>query len=66
MPIYEYECPKCGHRQEELSSVADRFDGPDCNECIKSGRASMTKLATSTPAWPVMNPAVPVKKPHNM
>jgi len=31
MPIYEYECPKCGHIQEEL--ILTENDIPKCVEC---------------------------------
>ncbi|MCX5832702.1 MAG: zinc ribbon domain-containing protein [Deltaproteobacteria bacterium] len=34
MPIYEYECTKCGKRYEHLhASEATRDDAPDCPEC---------------------------------
>lgn len=61
MPLYEYKCEKCEHLQEELNSVAGRFDGPDCTKCM-----GFCRLTISTPADPVLNPARPVHKPQNM
>jgi putative FmdB family regulatory protein len=36
MPIYEYECPGCGHVVEELRSIecrGNRAEGGDVMEC---------------------------------
>lgn len=33
MPIYEYCCPKCGERFEELETVADRKKPHTCPAC---------------------------------
>jgi putative FmdB family regulatory protein len=33
MPIYEYECTKCGARFELIRSIADRDNGVQCPEC---------------------------------
>ncbi|MFQ5792033.1 MAG: FmdB family zinc ribbon protein [Acidobacteriota bacterium] len=35
MPIYEYECSRCGHRFEMLQKVAE----PPLQECVKCGGA---------------------------
>jgi len=34
MPIYEYECKACGHRQEAIQKMSDDplVDCPSCNE----------------------------------
>ena len=32
MPIYEYECTKCGHRFEKIQKISARRVGP-CPEC---------------------------------
>lgn len=32
MPLYEYECAKCGHRAEVIQRVGDGPIGP-CSEC---------------------------------
>jgi putative FmdB family regulatory protein len=33
MPIYEYECTKCGERFELRRSIADRDADVECPEC---------------------------------
>lgn len=30
MPLYDYECPKCGALTEEVRSIANCNDGPAC------------------------------------
>lgn len=35
MPIYEYECEKCGHRFEKIR----KFSDPPLDECPKCGSA---------------------------
>lgn len=34
MPIYEYECKACGHRQEAIQKMSDDplVDCPECNK----------------------------------
>ncbi len=62
MPLYTYQCEaESKHQQDELSSIAGRHDAPDCKKC-----GAETRLAVAAPAHPVMNPAVPVRKPYNM
>ena len=43
MPIYEYECEKCGHRLEAIQKFSDAplSDCPECNE------AALKKLVSS-------------------
>lgn len=36
MPIYEFECPACGHRFERLQKLSDP-DPTDCPECKGTG-----------------------------
>ena len=36
MPLYEYACPVCGERTEEMRSVSARADGPECPTCAES------------------------------
>ena len=36
MPIYEFECPACGHRFERLQKLSDA-DPTECPECQGSG-----------------------------
>lgn len=33
MPLYEYQCPACGHRFEVLQRLGERGDGLACPEC---------------------------------
>ncbi|MDY6917374.1 MAG: zinc ribbon domain-containing protein [Chloroflexota bacterium] len=33
MPIYEYECPKCGERFEQRRSIADCDSQAECPKC---------------------------------
>jgi len=63
MPIYSYHCSdvNCDTITIDIKSVAGRHDSPDCESC-----GSETRLEMSAPAHPVMNPARPVHKPHNM
>ncbi len=44
MPLYEYACPHCGNRFEELMRVND--PAPACPKCGKTG----AKRAVSAPA----------------
>lgn len=41
MPIYEYECPGCNHRQEILQSLRQDADGLSCSVC---GGSELRKL----------------------
>ena len=68
MPLYTYRCEKCDTETEGLNSVAGRFDGPDCQamNSLDQVCGGFCRLAISAPAHPVMNPARPVHKPHNM
>ncbi|MDY6893618.1 MAG: zinc ribbon domain-containing protein [Chloroflexota bacterium] len=34
MPIYEYECPKCGNRFELRRSMSDSDDEVKCPSCM--------------------------------
>ena len=36
MPIYEFECPACGHRFERLQKLSDA-DPTECPECQGNG-----------------------------
>lgn len=43
MPIYEYQCAKCGHKLEALQKMSDEplLDCPDCEQ------AALTKLVSA-------------------
>jgi putative FmdB family regulatory protein len=46
MPMYDYECPKCGEITEEIRSIANCNDGPICE---KDGE-KMVKVMISAPS----------------
>lgn len=33
MPLYEFECPECGHQKEKWVSVVNRNDPNPCPAC---------------------------------
>ena len=41
MPLYEYECPKCGHRFEKI----EKIDAPHRQKCPKCGARAERLLA---------------------
>ena len=41
MPIYEYECTKCGHYLEALQKIADK----PLRECPECGKHALKRLA---------------------
>lgn len=47
MPLYDYECPKCGQIVEEVRSIKDSNDDPPL--CKNDGE-KMTKVLLSAPA----------------
>ena len=40
MPLYEYQCPKCGHRFERIQ----KFSDPDPKKCPKCGAGKVERL----------------------
>lgn len=34
MPMYDFECPACGHRFEDIAKLEDRVRCPSCAESI--------------------------------
>jgi putative FmdB family regulatory protein len=43
MPVYEYQCVKCGHVEDAVRRIADRDNGPLCEDCsIKMGKLILT------------------------
>jgi putative FmdB family regulatory protein len=43
MPIYEYECAKCGHYLEALQKIADK----PLRECPECGKHSLKRLVSA-------------------
>lgn len=44
MPIYEYACPTCGHRFEEMQKISD----PPITVCPTCGAGEVKKLVSAT------------------
>ena len=45
MPLYEYECPKCGKRIEVLQKMGEDGAGLTCPEC---GAGGLKKLMSAS------------------
>ena len=43
MPLYEYECPACGHRFE----LIQRFVDPPAETCVACGQSPVHKLLSA-------------------
>jgi len=43
MPIYEYQCSKCGHHLEALQKLSDK----PLRECPECGKHSLTRLMSA-------------------
>lgn len=43
MPIYEYQCARCGHHLEALQKLSDK----PLRECPECGRHSLTRLMSA-------------------
>ncbi len=59
MPIYEYECEKCGERFELRRGMADRDSDISCPKCgaekprrVFSGFATSSSSGACTPSSP--------------
>jgi putative FmdB family regulatory protein len=51
MPMYDLECPKCGHEFEELVSSHDAVERTACEQCGHLGmRLKPSLFAASVPA----------------
>ena len=44
MPIYEYECKKCGHRMEALQKISD----PELTDCPECAASELKKLVSAS------------------
>ncbi len=40
MPLYEFQCPKCGHRFERIQ----KFSDPDPKKCPECGASKIERL----------------------
>jgi putative FmdB family regulatory protein len=43
MPIYEYQCQRCGHHHEALQKISD----PQLRKCPECGRSSLKRLVSA-------------------
>ncbi len=51
MPIYEYLCPRCEHRFEELQRMGEEAS-PPCEECgCKKTRRQFSTFAMGGSGW---------------
>jgi putative FmdB family regulatory protein len=49
MPIYEYECPKCGERFELLGKMSDSDREEKCPRCgVENGCRVLSNFATAS------------------
>ena len=49
MPIYEYECMKCGEKFEHLRKLADKDDELKCPKCSKmAAKRILSTFATAS------------------
>ena len=49
MPLYEYQCQRCGTTFEELVSLAERDNGRECPKChSKRARRLVSLFATGS------------------
>ena len=44
MPIYEYQCPKCHKKFEEIKSIEKRHDGK-CPKCNTKGKLMPSRFS---------------------
>ncbi len=53
MPIYEYQCAKCGHRLESLQKLSDAplTDCPECFEAALSKQISAAGFRLKGGGW---------------
>ena len=53
MPLYEYQCPDCGHRFEEIQKVSDDPIRvcPECGEQRVSKLIGLSRFALKGSGW---------------
>jgi len=53
MPIYEYQCPACGHQLEALQKISDAplVQCPACNESVLQKMISATSFQLKGSGW---------------
>ena len=49
MPLYEYRCPECGSRFEEIRSLRQSDEEAECPACGASAARQLSSFATATP-----------------
>lgn len=47
MPLYEYICPACGHRFEQIRTMAERHTAP-CPQCGSRSEMKLSAFAAVT------------------
>jgi putative FmdB family regulatory protein len=60
MPVYEYQCPRCGTVYEETRAIADRDKPARCSKCGVAAERIMSGVATKIGFY--IRPAVKPKK----
>ena len=56
MPTYEYRCTKCEHTQDAFRSIAERQNGPECEECGSETKQRITAVNIGAYSTKVMEP----------
>lgn len=65
MPLYEYACDKCGHREDNVASIADREKPWPCPKCgIVPKHGPRCFKAALRPLGTMRRDAVASMKPH--
>lgn len=58
MPLYEYQCPACGHRFEILQRLGEGGDELACPECARPRpERKLSTFASSTSSGDASTPA---------
>lgn len=65
MPLYEYQCKKCGHEFEEIQKFSDKpiKKCPKCSKLSVEKKVSMTAFALKGEGWYKDGYARPSDKP---